>query len=161
MKTVIKFLGYITLVILAASCERDETSVKSLVGTWEYTIQLSFRGTNYDTGQSISESKNFSGTFTWDDNLHGYLMGDIEYSYLDGYVEDGRLGFIEDSFRWSEGGKEYEIFCVWNSVPVERKMKTFTTTAGKHSWVEVQYSNGNEVFGDYVEATFTARKTNL
>ena len=110
MKTLFKLFVSITLVMLATSCEQDEMSLtkETFAGTWEYTIEISFEGTNYNTEQSVSETKKFSGTFTWDENLDGWLEGDIEYSYLMGYIDNGWLGFTEDDFRWSENGIEYQ-----------------------------------------------------
>ena len=165
MKSVIKLLFSIALVICATSCEREEAIEKSLVGKWEYTIELSFEGTNYNTDQSISGTKKFLGTFTWDENLHGYLEGDIENSYFDGVVDDFfemygelRLGFTDDSFEWSEQGKQYEAYCAWNNIPVKYNMKEFTIESGKYAWVEVTCSDGSEIYCSNVKATLEARK---
>lgn len=146
------------LVIFATSCKRENDTETSLAGTWEYSIEISFEGTNYNTNQSISETKKFSGVFTWDEGLDGWLEGDIEYSYLMGHLDEGQLGFTEDNFRWSENGKEYEAFCIWNSVPATNSTKEFTTKSGMYSWVEVTYPDGNEIFCTDVDATLKARK---
>lgn len=160
MKSLIKLLVSITLVMFATSCEQDEFTLikETLAGTWEYTIEISFEGTNYNTEQSVSETKRLSGTFTWDEMLDGSLEGDIEYSYLIGSIDDGWLGFTEDKFAWSENGKEYEAFCPWKSVAVNKKTKEFTTENSKWAWVEVKYPDGNEIYCSNVDATFTAKK---
>ena len=166
MKAIIKSLFFITLVLFATSCEREEAIEKSLVGKWEYTIELSFEGTNYNTDQSISGTKKFSGTFTWDENLHGYLEGDIEYSYFDGFITDDYLdsdgeyylGFTDDSFHWSEAGNEYEAYCDWKSIAVQYSMKKITTKNGGLAWVEIMRPDGSEVLCLAVEATLEARK---
>ncbi len=168
MKATIKLLFSIALVICATSCEREEAIEKSLAGKWEYIIELSFEGTNYNTGQSISGTKIFSGTFTWDETLDGYLEGDLEnsYSYLDGYIVDDfldfydedRLGLDDDSFYWYEDGKQYEAYCAWKNIPVKYNMKEFTTESSSYSWVEITYPDDSEVYCSNVEATLEARK---
>lgn len=158
MKSLIKLLVSITLVMFATSCETDELTEETLAGTWKYTIEISFEGTNYNTEQSVSETKILSGTFTWDDKLDGWLEGDIEYSYLMGNLNEGWLGFTADEFTWSENGKEYKAFCPWISVTVNNKTKEFTTKDGSWAWVEITYPDGNEISCSSVDATFTARK---
>lgn len=165
MKAIIKSLFFITLVMFATSCEREEAIEKSLVGEWEYTIEISFKGTN-NTDPSVFGTKKFTGTFTWDENLHGYLEGDIEYSYLDGVITDYYLDsdgeyyleFIDDSFHWLEAGNEYEAYCDWKSIPVKYNMKEFTIESGRYAWVEIIRLDGSEVFCLAVEATLEARK---
>lgn len=165
MKPIIKSLVFIALAIFATSCEREEAIEKSLAGKWEYTIEISFKGTN-NTDPSVSGTKKFTGTFTWDENLHGYLEGDIEYSYLDGFItddyleSDGKyyLGFTDDSFHWLEAGNEYEAYCDWKSIAVKYSMKKFTTKNGGFAWVEIICPDGSEVFCLAVEATLEARK---
>lgn len=165
MRSIVKLLITILLIAFLASCNSEESIKKSLVGKWEYTIEISFKGTNYNTNQSISETKMFSGTFTWDEDLYGLLEGDIEYSYLDGAIGDFlemygelRLGFTGEDFGWSENGKQYKAFCDWKNVPVKYNMKEFTVESGSYSWVEVTNSDGSEIFCSYVEATLKARK---
>ncbi|MBR2318826.1 MAG: hypothetical protein IKA52_04040 [Bacteroidaceae bacterium] len=161
MKSFVKLLVSITLVMFAASCKHDDSlplTKETFAGTWEYTIEISFEGTNYDTGQSISETKRLSGTFTWDERLNGWLEGDIQYSYLIGYLDEEWLGFTEDKFTWSENGKEYAAFCPWQSVAVNNKTKDFTTENGKWASVTVKYPDGSEIYCSNVDATFRARK---
>lgn len=160
MKALFKLFVSITLVVFATSCEQEDMPLKkeAFAGTWEYTIEISFEGTNYNTEQSVSETKKFSGTFTWDENLDGWLEGDIEYSYLMGYIDNGWLGFTEDDFRWSENGIEYVAFCPWKSVEVNKKTKDFTTENASWAWVEVKLPDGSEIHCSSVDATLTARK---
>lgn len=162
MKSLVKLLVSITLVMFAASCKQDDTILpltkEVFAGTWEYTIEISFEGTNYDTDQSVSETKRLSGTFTWNENLDGWLEGEIEYSYLMGYLDEGWLGFTEDKFTWSENGKEYDAFCPWKSVAVNNKTKDFTTESGKWAYVTVKYPDGSEIYCSNVDATLSARK---
>ena len=167
MKPLIKLIiSAILLVVCVTSCENEEMIEKSLSGKWEYTIKISFEGTNYNTDQSISGEKTFSGTFTWDETLDGYLEGDIELSYFDGFMVDdflerydgNQLGFTDGSFTWFENGIEFEAYGAWKSVPLKYNMKEFTTTDGSFAWVEVTYPDGSEIFCSNVEATLEARK---
>lgn len=158
MKSIIKCLVIATLLMLITSCESNEISRSSFEGTWEYIIEISFEGTNYDVDRTISETKKFTGTFTWDSDLKAYMNGDIENSYLDGTITDGRLGFFADSFNWSEKGKKYTASCNWKSVETTNNLKEFTTKSQKHSWVEVKYPDGYEIFCTNVNATFKAKK---
>lgn len=168
MKSVIKIWFPIALLCLAISCEKkggekyDATIETSLVGKWEYTINVSYTGVDNTTGLPVSGERTFKGTFTWDDYLHGLLGGDLEecYSYLEGSVDDGHLTFIEDRFTWSENGNYYKAFCTWNSVPVTKKTKEFTTTCGKWSYLDIDYADGHEVHTDDINATFKAKKIN-
>lgn len=170
MKPIIKSLVFSALAIFVTSCECEGTIEKSLAGKWEYTIEISFKGTN-NTDPSVSETKKFSGTFTWDETLDGYLEGDLgdSYSYLDGFITDDYLdsdgeyylAFYADTFHWSENGKQYEAFCDWKSVPVRYNMKSFKTTPINwigSPWVEIIRPDGSEVFCLAVEATLEARK---
>lgn len=168
MKHLFNILAPIALVFIATSCEKpsgekyDEAVESALVGKWEYTIDISYSGTDYTTGLPVSGERTFKGTFTWDDYLHGLLGGDLEecYPYLEGSVDDGHLTFIEDSFTWSENDIEYEVFCDWQNTPVTKKTKEFSTKSAGYSWVEITYPNGNEIFTTDMTATLKAKKIN-
>ena len=155
VKSIIKSLVFLTLFMFTTSCESVKSSYE---GTWEYTIEISFEGTNYNIDRTISESKKFIGTFTWDSELKAYLMGDIEGSYLIGSVKDKKLGFIDASFSWSEKGKKYTAFCDWKSVDAKYNLKEFTTKNTKYAWVEVNYPDGYKILCTNVNATFKSKK---
>lgn len=163
MKHLFNILAPIALVFIATSCEKpsgekyDEAVESALVGKWEYTIDISYSGTDYTTGLPVSGEKTLRGTFTWDEYLNGELTGQ---TFFDGSVDEGYLGFRESDLKWAENGNYYKAFCSWNSVPVTKKTKEFTTTCGKWSYLDIDYADGHEVHTDDINATFKAKKIN-
>jgi hypothetical protein len=167
--TILKVLLLFVIVLSVCACRPNYESIeKSLAGTWEYTINISYEGINYATGQSVSGTKTFSGTFTWDENLEGYLEGELEdsYSHLNGFIaddflelsEENQLSLNDDSFYWSENAKKYEAFCDWKNIPVKYNMKEFTTESGVYAYVEIEDLDGSKIFCPDTKAILKARK---
>lgn len=169
MKHLFNFLVPIALLCCAVSCEKqgggggvkqDAAIESALVGEWEYTIDIWYSGTNYDTMMPVTGEKIFKGTFTWDENLYGNLDWNNKplSSYMNGGVENGQLEIIGDSLIWTENGEEYEVFCTWDPIAVTKKTKEFSVYCGEYSWIEITYPDGSEMFTNNIIATITAKK---
>ncbi len=159
MKTKILYCFTACLVTcLMVSCN-DESIEKSLQGSWNFSIRITFEGRNSNTGNEVSEVKEVSGTYKWDEGLKSYTNHPIvKYNSFDAYIKNGTLDFYNSKLEWEENGLKYEAACWWNSVNAKYNMKKFAAEGYNSSWVEVTYPDKSVVFCSHAKATLEANK---